>query len=113
MTILAAFLMLLATVAFFAAIAEHDRANALQQWQDEHHEAACALRSRLDDAQREAARYRTSNAHLIREATTLGIDLYRTEQDAVYLRSCLRRQRDCAAGAILLGRQVIVVGKLP
>lgn len=61
----------------------------------------------LDDHRREVQRLRISNAHLIREATTMGADLARSEQMDGYLRSALRRQRDCAAGTMLLGRQTV------
>lgn len=61
----------------------------------------------LDDSRREVQRLRTSNAHLIREATTMSWDIVRTEERNAYLCSCLRRQRDCAAGTMLLGRQTV------
>jgi hypothetical protein len=56
---------------------------------------------KLDDAQREAARLRTSNAHLIRENSTLLVDLEYTERACQFYRSRRRRNRELAAGWLL------------
>lgn len=62
----------------------------------------CELSYALDDATREADRYRTSNAHLIAENNTLLIDLCHTEREAQLCRSHRQRRRDNAAGWILV-----------
>ncbi len=59
------------------------------------------LRADLDDAQREADRYRTSNGHLIREAETLAIDLAYSERMASYYRSHKQRRKDAAVTVVL------------
>lgn len=56
----------------------------------------------LDDAQREAARLRVTRDYLIRENSTLLIDLMHTERMCNFYRGRRRRVRELAAGWLLL-----------
>jgi hypothetical protein len=58
--------------------------------------------AQLDDSQRNAAYWQERTDKLIDENYTLGIDLYRTETEAQYLRGFVRRQKDTTAGVVLL-----------
>lgn len=98
---IAAILMLLATFAFCLAAYQRNRANNLALQVDGLRDEIVELVCRADDAQREADRYRASNAHLIREATTLAIDLARTETEAASYRAFFAFRMAATAGLVI------------
>lgn len=81
----------------------NELAGAQAQLQQHRERGLCAeLAAQLQDARRTAAHWQEQHGALLKENSTLGVDLARTEREAQHLRAYVRRQNDMRAGVVLL-----------
>lgn len=81
----------------------NELADTQAQLQQHRERGLCAeLAAQLQDARRAAAHWQEQHDALLKENSTLSVDLASTEREAQYLRRYVRKQKDVTAGVVLL-----------